>query len=113
MKKLVSLVVFGSALALSACGGSSDSSGGLSLGKTGSGGSGHTPSSVGSSKTCKTSADGKIVNVTVEGCKYSVAGFNHGKRQTYTCVSANGRVETKGRSGNPLVINDVIFECTP
>lgn len=112
MNKFVSVLVLGSALVLSACGGDSDSSGSDPVLRS-------TPKpkptpTLPISATCpSTGISPATVNVTVPNngsCTYSAPVVNSGAKVTYSC--SNGTLNSGGvTSGGGININNYQFRC--
>lgn len=138
MKKLFGLALVSSALMLTACGGSSESSS-YSAKKTLGNGNVYTCTSEAAMSACTSDATcasnctlttkavnpnpavtqgscaidaNKNVSVTTDGCTYSSSSFNAGQTLKYTCV--NGKVTTSGGlnlSSTTISDGDYTLKC--
>ena len=115
MNKFLSVLVLGSALALSACGGDSDSSGSdnNTPAKPTTPTAPATPTKPTSATCISTGTSPATVNVTVPNngsCTYSAPVVNSGAKVTYSC--SNGTLNSGGvTSGGGININNYQFRC--
>lgn len=104
MNKFFSVLVLGSALALSACGGDSDSSGSTSV---------TSPNPAPKSKgTCVVNNNTIIAPTT--GCTYAATGINNSELIKYTCTEDN-RISSNGSGvdiiSKSVVVDKVTIQC--
>lgn len=119
MNKFFSVLVLGSALALSACGGDSDSSGSYNSSTPKPTPTNPTPNNPNptnpTSATCaSTGTSPATVNVTVPNngsCTYSASIVNSGAKVTYSC--SNGTLNAGGsiHGSGSLNLNNYQFSC--
>tara|TARA_R110002049_G_scaffold260818_1_gene436803 strand:- start:398 stop:763 length:366 start_codon:yes stop_codon:yes gene_type:complete len=119
MNKFVSVLVLGSALALSACGGDSDSSGSNNTTPAKPTPTNPTPNNPKptnpTSATCaSTGTSPATVNVTVPNngsCTYSASFVNSGAKVTYSC--SNGTLNAGGsiHGSGSVNLNNYQFSC--
>lgn len=106
MKTLTGIVLLGTALALSACGGDSDSSGDTNSSSY------RTFGKVLPKTTCK--VDGALVDVPAEGCVFSLQYPSQGEDVTYTqryqCIKDN-KVSDGTVYGYSLSFGKYYFRC--
>lgn len=117
MKKLLSLAILASTMALTACGGGdSDSSGSTSIQPTNNStpafpttGNNTTPAPTGNA--CE--VNGSTVYATSTGCTYSHPTMNNGANITYTCT-ADKRIQSSiGINSKNVVLNGMTITCKP
>ncbi len=113
MKKLLTLAFLGSALVLTACGGSSNSSGHANKTDTSKTATPKKKENIPISTSCKT--DGKsIVLVTKKGCTYSNPRINNGAKVEFKCTPQGGVTGMGGMIGaiaGNIEFNGTTFKC--
>lgn len=106
MNKLISVLLLGTALSLTACGGDSDSSGSTTS-KTTSTDTTPTPTTP---TNTQCNVEGANVYVPNEGsCNFSISSFNDGDSQTYTCNGSS--VNVGGITGRTITLGGYTIQC--